>query len=86
MEVGLGPCHIVLDGDPIPLPTNGTQPLNFGPCFNCGQTAGWIKWHILDQDMPLGTMVIGLGPGNIVLDADPAPPQGARPPPKFRCD
>ena len=24
--------------------------------------------------MPLGTMV-GLGPGNIVLDADPAPPQ-----------
>jgi len=29
--------------------------------------------------MPLGTKV-GLGPGNIVLDADPAPPEGAQPP------
>jgi len=31
----------------------------------CGQTAGWIK-------MTLGTEV-GLGPGDIVLDVDPAP-------------
>jgi len=31
-----------------------------------GQTAGWIK-------MPLGGEV-GLGPGHIVLDGDPAPP------------
>ena len=38
----------------------------------CGQTAGWIK-------MPLGTEV-GLGPGDIVLDGDPAPPNGAQPP------
>jgi len=30
----------------------------------CGQTVGWIK-------MPLGTEV-GLGPGDIVLDGDPA--------------
>ena len=30
--------------------------------------------------MPLG-LEVGLGPGNIVLDADPAPPlQGAQPP------
>jgi len=31
--------------------------------------------------MPLGTMV-GIGPGNILLDADPAPslPRGAQPP------
>jgi len=33
----------------------------------CGETAGWIK-------MPLGTEV-GLGPGDIVLDGNPAPPQ-----------
>jgi len=33
----------------------------------CGQTAGWIK-------MPLGTEV-GLSPGDIVLDGDPASPQ-----------
>jgi len=30
----------------------------------CGQTVGWIK-------MPLGTQV-GLGPGHIMLDGDPA--------------
>jgi len=34
--------------------------------------------------MPHDTMV-GLGPGNIVLDADPtSPPGGAAPPPNFR--
>jgi len=33
----------------------------------CGHTVGWIK-------MKLGTEV-GLGPGHIVLDGDPAPPE-----------
>jgi len=114
MEVGLGPRHIVLDGDPAP-PNKGhsTPPPIFNPCLlwskgcmdqytiwlggrpeprphcvrwgaispiplkrgtaphfsahvYCGQTAAWIK-------MPLG-MKVGLGPGNIVLDVDPAPP------------
>jgi len=41
-----------------------------GPQFSahicCGQMAGWIK-------MPLG-MEVGLGPGDLVLDGDPAPP------------
>jgi len=32
----------------------------------CGQTVGWSK-------MKLG-MQVGLGPGHIVLDGDPAPP------------
>jgi len=36
----------------------------------CGQAVGWIK-------MKLGIQV-GLGPGHIVLDGDPAPP-----PPKW---
>jgi len=32
MEVGLGPSHIVLDGDPAPLPKKGTAPpRNFRP-------------------------------------------------------
>ena len=31
MQVGLGPGHIVLDGDPAPLPQRGTAPLNFRP-------------------------------------------------------
>jgi len=44
----------------------------------CGQTAGWMK-------IPLGTEV-GLGPGDTVLDWDPAPPPGKRhsSPPHFR--
>jgi len=39
----------------------------------CGQTVGWIN-------MPLRTEV-GLGPGHIVLDGNPAPPKGAQQPP-----
>jgi len=31
MQVGLGPGHIVLDGDPAPLPQRGTVPPIFGP-------------------------------------------------------
>ena len=27
MQVGLGPGHIVLDGDPAPLPQRGTPPI-----------------------------------------------------------
>ena len=38
----------------------------FRPMY-CGQTSGWTK-------MALGTQ-IGLGPGHIVLDGDPAPPK-----------
>jgi len=38
---------------------------------HCDQTAGWIK-------MPLGTEV-GLDPGNVVLDGDPAPPKKGKP-------
>ena len=30
MEVGLGPEHIVLDGDPAPLPEKGAEPPIFG--------------------------------------------------------
>ena len=48
-EVGLGPGHIVLDGDPAPPPKKGTAP-QFSVHVCCGQTAGWIK-------MPLGTKV-----------------------------
>jgi len=55
----------------IPLPKRGHSP-RFSVHVCCVQTAGYIK-------MPLGTMV-GLGTGNIVLDADPAPPKGAEAP------
>jgi len=39
--IGLGPGHIVLDGDPVP---------QFSAHVCCGQMSGWIK-------MPLGTKV-----------------------------
>ena len=32
-KVGLGPGHIVLDGDPALPPQKGAEPLNFRPMF-----------------------------------------------------
>ena len=76
MQVGLGPGHIVLDGDPALLPQRGTDP-KFSAHISCGQMAAWIK-------MSLG-MELSLGPGDSVLDGDPAPPpkRGAEPPKIF---
>jgi len=45
MQVGLGPGHIVLDGDPAASPTK-----KFSAHLYCGQTPGCIK-------MPLGVEV-----------------------------
>jgi len=72
MEAGLGPGHIVLDGDPAPPLPYGCSP-QFLAHVCCGQTAGWIK-------MPLGREV-GLSPGHFVLDWDPppSPPKGHSP-------
>jgi len=64
MQVGLGPGHIVLHGDPAPLPQRVTAP-EFSAHIRYGQMAGWIK-------MPHG-MEVDFGPGYIVLDGDPAP-------------
>ena len=47
MEVGLGPVHIVLDGNTAPLPKREQSPLEFSAHLYCGQTDGCIK-------MPLG--------------------------------
>ena len=57
-QVGLGPGHIVLDGDTCPPSSKGAQPPFLA--------------HICCSRMPLGTEV-GLGPGDFVLDWDPAP-------------
>jgi len=54
-EVGLGPGHIVLDGDAAPPPKGHSAQFSANVC--CGQTTGLMK-------MPLGTEV-GLGPGDI---------------------
>jgi len=60
------------------------RPMLTDRCLSClsvtlvyyGQTVGWIK-------MKLGTGV-GLGPGHIVLDGDPAPPKKGHSSPTFR--
>jgi len=62
-------------GTSSPFPKKGAAP-QFSAHVYCGQTAGWIK-------VPLG-MEVGLGPGYIVLDGDPAPPnKGGTAPPIF---
>jgi len=68
MEVGLGPGHIMLDGDPAPLP-------HFSAHFYSGQTTGCIR-------IQLG-MEVGLSPGDFVLDGDPAPSSKGGIPPQF---
>jgi len=75
MQVGLGPGHIVLAGDPGPPPPKGHIPQCSAHLY-CAQTAGCIK-------MPLGTEV-GLHPSDIVFGVDPAlSPKGGRAPPHF---
>jgi len=69
MEVGLGPSDFVRWVPSSPSPIRGRAP-HFSAHVYCGQTAGWIK-------MALGTEV-GLGPGHIVLDGDPATPLPAK--------
>ena len=73
--VGLGPGHIVLDGDSAYPSPKGHSPPIFGQCLL------WSNASI-DQD-PLGTKV-GISPGDIVLDGDPGPlKEGSQPPPQF---
>ena len=56
-QLGLGPGHVVLHGEPAPPPLKGHSPPIFGP-YVVAKMAGWIK-------MPFGTEV-GLGPGDCV--------------------
>jgi len=42
----------------------------------CGQTVGWIKMKLTGMD-------VGLGPGHIVLDGDPALPERGTATPLF---
>jgi len=59
LEVGLSPG----DADPHPLPQKGAEPPVFILCLLWPN--GWM-----DQD---GTWQVGLGPGHIVQEGDPAP-------------
>ena len=77
MEVGLGPGHIVLDGNPAPLPKKGAP--QFSAYFYCDQMDGWMK-------TPLDTEV-DLGPSHFVWDGFPGiRERGTAAPPLFSAD
>ena len=63
MQVGLSPGHIVLDGDPAPLPKKGTE-----PPFSAHVCAKWLhglRCHLVWR--------YSLGPSDFVLDGNPTP-------------
>ena len=72
MEVGLGPGHIVLDGDPAPFSQKEDRAPNFWP----------ISIVAKRLDASLG-MEVDLSPGDFVLDGDPAPSLKRGGPPNF---
>jgi len=77
-DVDLDPDSIVLYGTQLPSPRGHSPQFSTHVCY--GQTAGWIK-------LPLATDrgTVGLGPGDIVLDGDPAiPPKKGHSTPTFR--
>jgi len=47
MEVGLGPGHIVLDGDPALLPKGGASPLNFRPIHILAKRLYVLGYHLV---------------------------------------
>jgi len=73
MEMGLGPGHIVLDGDSASLTKKGQRPTPVSGPFYCVQSARCMK-------MPLGVEV-GLSPVDFVSDGYPAliPIKGTEP-------
>jgi len=46
-QVGLGPSHIVLDGDPAPLPHRGNPQFSAHIC--CGQMADGSRCHLVER-------------------------------------
>jgi len=47
MEVGLGPGHIVLDGDTAPLPQKGAEPLIFWPMYIVAKRLDGLRRHLV---------------------------------------
>jgi len=45
-QVGLGPGHIVLDGNPAPLPKRGRSPSNFRPMFTVAKRLDGSIWYL----------------------------------------
>jgi len=67
MEVGLGQAALCYMETQFPLPNKGHNSPQFPAHVCCGQRAGSIKMLLCRE--------VDLGPGDIVLDGDPAPPK-----------
>jgi len=65
-QVGLSPGHIVLDGDPAPLPQK-VKNSNFRPISVVTQWLHGSRCYVLGME-------INLSPGDLVLDGDHVPP------------
>jgi len=65
-HAGLGPGHILLDRDPVPLPPKGQSTRPILAYIGCDQMAGWIN-------MPVRTEV-GLDPSDGVRWGPSSPP------------
>ena len=71
MRVGLGPDHIVLDGDPAlsPFPQKGGH----------SPSHTFQPMSIVAKRRDSSGTEVGLGQGDVVLDGDPVPLKGAQP-------
>jgi len=47
MDVGLGSSHIVLDGNPAPVPKKGAEPPSFGPIFIVAKRLDASRCHLV---------------------------------------
>jgi len=47
MEVGLGPCHIALDGAQLPSPKKGAEPPNFRPISVVDKRLDASRYHLV---------------------------------------
>jgi len=47
MEVGHGPGHIVLDGEPAPLPKKGQSAPQFSAYFIVAKRPDESRWHLV---------------------------------------
>ena len=70
MQVGLGPGHILLDGDPAPPPQKGAERPQFSAHSCCGQMAGRIKMPLGREVGPKKRHCVRYGP------LSPLPPKG----------
>ena len=61
MEVGLGSGHIVLDGDPAPLPKGGIPSVKFWPMFVVVRRLDGSKCHLVRRYASAQTIVLHIG-------------------------